>query len=341
MKIQIWNLKKCGFYDSLEDEEEAKFGLLPEWWGEFHSWVQNRHPKQTGTFTSSSEPYTVYCIRRGEDAAGNYGVALWNVSPSVNGRAMHLSADGVVDYVQAKIAETDEGDVAGWPTYFWLMPGESAIASLIPDALRGSGIAHARKYFRNYLKFRSSYWRDGGFNQRGFDDPLPLVPRFETEPFRKPGTITEIANEWENISKFVTESTYEPPNANQDGSLLRRVRSWLPPQVENSHMEEKTRKPRSVKIEVPWRPASREAVVDAIRSWNDRVFDDNNWAGVVTNKGLRRFDEMLCRDHVELSAELDADPRWDKETMEHIWEQVKPKARSLINQARSNTDAQE
>lgn len=50
---------------------------------------------------------------------------------------------------------------------------------------------------------------------------------------------------------------------------------------------------------------------------------------------------MLCRDYMDLSAELDEDPRWDKETMERIWEEARPKVHSLINQVRRNIDAQE
>lgn len=341
MKIQLYEITKCGFYESWADDAELKFGTLPEWWGEFFSWVNNKDYKETSTFTSNNEPNTVYCIGRADDVSGNYGVALWNRSTSWDGAALHLPPAGRVDNIQAEVADVEDGATAGWPSYFWFMPDLYVIVALIPEGFRGSGIPHARKYFAEYLKTRSGYCRPGGFNERGFPDPLPYIPRFETTAPRRPGQLEEIAGQWDQITKYVTKTTFEAPPTQQRSSLQRGITGWLPNVVGGSHMESRTRKPRSFKVEADWRPESRDAVVETIRSWDDHGYDDNNWAGVIINNRLYRFDKMTCREPVELSDTLDADPRWDTETLVRIWQDARPKATSLINQVRRSSVVQD
>ena len=231
----------------------------------------------------------------------------------------------------------EEGSTAGWPTYFWLMPNEAIIAALIPEGFRGSGIPHARKYFGEYLKVRSGYCRPGGYNRPGSHEPLPLVPRFETNLARTPGRLDEIANKWEDIRKYVTRTSYEPPRASaaQTSDIQSSIRSWLPESVRRTHVESKRRKPRTFDLEADWRPNSRDAVVQVIRAWDDEISDDNYWAGVRDKDGrLYRFDNMICREPIAIAGELDTDPRWDTETLLRAWEEARLQAHSLISQLR-------
>lgn len=343
MKLQLYEITKCGFYESYDDEGPARFGHLSDWWGEFSSWAGGKDYKQTGTFNDTHEPHTVYCIVRANDGNGNYGVALWNVSPGLNGRAFHLPPSGLVDSIQAAAAPVEEGSTAGWPTYFWIMPGENVIAALIPNGFRGSGIPHARKYFYEYLKTRSGYRRENEcFNDYGHDKPLPLLPKFETSSLKRAGQVEEIADRWREINKYVTNTSFEPPHQGQDSQLQQGIRSLIPRAVGSYHDESRGRKKeRAFRLEADWKPDSREAVVDLIGSWDDRVMDDNNWAGVRLKDGrLYRFDEMECREPVELAAELDVNPNWDRDTMMSIWEEARVAAQSLLSQARRTPDQQ-
>lgn len=243
MKLQLYEITKCGFYESYDDEGPARFGHLPDWWGEFSSWAGGKDYKQTGTFNDTHEPYTVYCIVRADDGNGNYGVVLWNVSPGLNGRAFHLPPSGLVDSIHAAPAPVEEGSTAGWPTYFWIMPGENVIAALIPKGFRGSGIPHARKYFYEYLRARSGYRRGNEcFNDYGHDEPLPLLPKFETSSLKRAGQVEEIADRWREINKYVTNTSFEPPHQGQDSQLQQNIRSLIPRAVGSYHDESRGRK---------------------------------------------------------------------------------------------------
>lgn len=344
MKVQIYELIKCGFYESYTDDKELEppiFGSLPEWWGEFSGWVEGADYKETSTFYRQREPERVYCIGRTTDAAGNYGVALWNVAPSVNGRAMHLPPFGEVDDVQAKVAEVTEGSTAGWPSYFWLMPNESIIVGLIPSSLQGTGIPHARDYFYKYLKERSGYYKGGGYNRVGLSMPEAFVPRFLTRALRRPGDVEEISEKWREIRKYVSNTSFEPPTMSTRSHERESIASWLPMKVRNSHQENHSRnRVRTYRFEADWRPESKEAVEEVFSYWEDQGYDDNNWAGVKTKDGrLYRFDEMICKEPINVELEIDSDPRWSVETLESVWQKAKPSVTALLDQVRRSRNS--
>lgn len=341
MKIQLFELTKCGFYEAYTDDKDPEipsFGQTSEWWEEFSNWVGGADYKQTSTFSRSHEPERVYCIGRTTDSIDNYGVALWNVAPSMNGRAFHLPPSGLVDDVQPDVADVEEGSTAGWPSYFWLMPAESVMVGLIPSSLRGSGIPHAREYFYRYLKERSGYCRPEGYNRPGFSTSEPFVPRFVTRSLRRAGEVEEIASKWNQIRKYVSNTSFDPPSIESMSNSESRLRSWIPDKVKRSHLQDSSRKKeRTYRLEADWIPESKEAVQEVFSSWEDYGFDDNNWAGVRTKDGkLYRFDEMICREPLEIESQLDRDPRWDVETLERIWSLARPSVQELLHRTRNS-----
>jgi hypothetical protein len=245
MKIQLFELTKCGFYDAYTDDTDPEpplFGDISEWWAEFSSWVGGSDYKQTSTFLRRQEPERVYCIGRTTDDENNYGVALWNVAPNMDGRGFHLPPSGLVDTVQPDIADVEEGSTVGWPSYFWFMPNDSIMVGLIPSSLRGSGIPHAREYFYRYLKERSGYRHGDGYVRPGFSAPEYLAPRFVTRARRRSGEIEEIADKYEQIRKYVSNTSFEPPAVETQSRPERRLRDLLPGGVRRHHVESSSRK---------------------------------------------------------------------------------------------------
>ena len=324
MKLQMYELTKCGFYESLADDEDPQYGSLLEWWNDFANWVRGRDYKQTGTFTDAREPNTVYCTRCTSDNDGNFGVALWNVAPSWEGRALHMPPSGPVNAVEAQVSNVVAGSAAGWPTYFWMLPRPLLIISLIPEGFRGSGVPHFRKYFREYLNTRSR------FASVASDDGLSA--RFETKALRRLGQRTEIADKWPQVRKYVTNTTFEPPEA--PGPTWReRFTNAMIPQTVGYSRESGARKPRTSRLEIDWKPESRNDLLEVIEAWDDRGYDDNNWAGVKTADGrLYRFDDNLAREPVEVAEEVDRDPRWSRETLDQVWSSCKGQVMVLADQ---------
>lgn len=330
-KVQIYELAKCGFYESLVDTEDCQYGSLPEWWGEFAGWVSSRDYKYTGTFTDAKEPNTIYCTRSTSDGEGNFGIALWNVAPSWEGRALHMPPSGLVNDVEVEVSSAAAGSSAGWPTYFWIMQRELLVVALIPEGFRGSGIPHFRKYFQEYLNTRSS------LKNRAHSEGLSA--RVETTALRRPGQRTEIADRWRQVRKYVTNTTFEPPDA--PGPTWREyfTRAIIPEPVGMSREDSRRGKPRTSRLEIDWKPDGRNDLLEVIEAWDDRGYDDNNWAGVKTADGrLHRFDDNLCREPVEVMEEIDRDPRWSKETLDQVWVYSKEQVRVLADQLRRQNE---
>ena len=343
MKIQLYEITKCGFYRTKEEEAAAEFGQLTEWWGEFAAWVSEREYKRTNTFSRAIAPHKVYCTGQVDDGRGNFGVALWNETPSSDGRLFYLPASGLVNDVQVRSASVGTGSTAGWPSYFWLLPTASVVAAVIPEGFRGSGIPHARMYFQEYLENFSGYVRRMtsssdpnryvivGYNRLGVEVPIPSVePRFETRPLRRPRQLNEVADRWRDIRKYVINSTVHSSNPTHDPFLERAVEAL----VRDSDQGSSGGHTRSFRLERDWRPPSREEVVRVIRGWDDAGYDDNNWAGVKLKGENRiyRFDEMVCRESVQTNANLDADPPWSIDDLVNVWEDAREKAVQLLRQ---------
>ena len=94
MDIHIYRLTKCGFYP--RGKEEAKFGSIEEWWGQFTEWVAAKEDVSlTATFDRPEEvPRRLYCADTASDGMGNFGVALWNESPMYRSNVAYLMSSG-------------------------------------------------------------------------------------------------------------------------------------------------------------------------------------------------------------------------------------------------------
>ncbi len=344
MKIHLYQITRCGFYEYGGDEETCRFGHLSEWWEEFAEWVASREYKLTNTFSRAIAPHRVYCTGQVQDGRGNVGVALWNETPSADGRLFYLPPSGLVNDVQVQSASVGRGSTAGWPSYFWIMPAASVIAAIIPKGFRGSGIPHARMYFQEYLETVSGYvrrevsptdpseYRILGYNLPGQTEPIPnLVARFETATVKRPGGLEEVADRWQDIRKYVVNSSVDSPNPTHDPFLKRAVEAL----VKNRAEYPERGYSRTFRVERDWSPPSREEVVGVIRGWQEGEFEDNNWAGVKLRGEDRiyRFDEMVCRESVQTSAKLDAEPPWSVRDLMAVWEGSRDKAEQLLRQA--------
>lgn len=342
--MELNEITKCGFYRAGEDDEAGpEFGHLHEWWSRFSEWVSGGDYSRTSTFTRSRVPHSVYCTGQVEDGRGNSGVALWNETPSTQGGLLYLPASGNVNGVQVGVASVGGGSRAGWPSYFWFLPDISIIAALIPEGFRGSAIPYARLYFQEYLKKHSEYarrevssenpdeYRILGYNRIGVEAPLTgLEPKFETRPLRRKGSLEEVADRWREIRKYVINSSvsYQGPSPQPLRSLIESLMGGAPSDSRNEHK-------RSFRLELDWNPPSREDVVEVIRGWEEAGYDDNNWAGVrLKNEGrIYRFDEMVCRESIEVNSKLDANPPWGVDDLANVWEGTRATAEQLLRRA--------
>ncbi|QKY70291.1 hypothetical protein [Lentibacillus sp. CBA3610] len=161
MIIYPYKIEECGFYK--RGEKKPEFGEPSHLIRDFLKWLHSKTSiLSTATFDSSEDNIRrVFCIETvSDEKEESYGVVLWNEIPQHEEGVSFIPLKSKIGNVKASTIETSEESIPGWPTYLWFVPKKSLVVSLVPDNMRGfrsSGIKQARKYFENFLYYKSSY----------------------------------------------------------------------------------------------------------------------------------------------------------------------------------------
>lgn len=356
MDIHVYKLSECGFYARGKDVPE--FGFVSEWLTEFSDWVASKGDVSiTNTFDHpDGVPRRVYCADTVWDERGDFGVALWNESPTHRRGIAYLPSDGQVGEVRAQTTRLSSGSIAGWPTYLWFMPERSVVVCLSPEnfgGYRGSGIAQAREYFRRYLEGCSSYAHPlpleedaeehhdkvYGYRKSEAHEPDPrLKPKFTTTPLYGPGPLGEILQRWTEIRKVIKSYTVTsslPQNVGRMERVLDVIMADGNQDAEFSRDQHSDR--RRLRVESDWRPRSRREVELEIEEWEREAVADNYWVGVYfegDNK-IRRFDKQQGRRQTSLEGSFAEEPLWRGEDLVRAWSAARGEVEDLLR-ARNN-----
>lgn len=323
MDIHIYELNRCGFYDSNDTSE--KFGRVHDWWGEFQQWVNNKQEiGLTNTYNDPKDlPSRVFCWGTVNDSQGNLGVILWNEAPNYLRDVAYVDAMGEPGHDTARTTDLPPNVIPGWPTYVWFMPSRDFVISLSPDhygAIRSSGMRQATKYFRHYLKLCSGYRHvhhistsGGGTEEKivGYSDygvstpDNTVVPRVDATPASGNGPLDEIRRRRREINKIVKNYSLNRIIPSQN-SLFNRITNRI---VENMSGEQSSggipeTDSRRVRIEYSYTPTQEELEAE-IRNWEIQNLADNSsaedaFAGTYSvgvyfsgDSQIRRFDKPI------------------------------------------------
>lgn len=223
------------------DREAAEFGSLSWVLRDLSRWVDGKAMRDTKTFEQGAESDvpTAYCLDiAGPSRHGNYLVTTWNEVPMADGGVATAGGDSRVGALDVSIAEINPGDIPGYPTYFYCVPGKELVATIRPDGRRHNGHAGFDRYLQSYMTFFSSATvyseendqdDDADLRPIGYKDPddrraepVKLVPVFRTKIRRLLGQIEYLRDNRERIRKLVRRDHLKMLDRH-DRSLLEKL----------------------------------------------------------------------------------------------------------------------
>ncbi|RTY33549.1 hypothetical protein EKD00_09270 [Chlorobium phaeovibrioides] len=155
MKIELHKITECGFYE--RGVSVPLYGQISEWLPAFSRWV---HGRASIVGTKLSDEQEVYCAGCVPSASGA-GLKLWNGNPSTDSGVAYISMGESPDgMVSASEQELPNNSIAGWPSFFWILPDSDLIVTLQHTGRirnRSTAMPQFRDYLSAYLKTASPY----------------------------------------------------------------------------------------------------------------------------------------------------------------------------------------
>lgn len=224
-KITFFEIKSCGYY-SPGPKTKLQFGDIASTLADLHSWSSGKDIGQTKTFEPSPEhdslPVYLYDIRSHKM---DWLLTVWNQTPATDNKVASVMANGRVGSASVKMNVVAPGSIPGFATYFWFIPERNVFANL---RFQHNTVGHApmRSYLRGFLERSSQHVvYDTAPQAAGVDlgilgyrkshsDPIQggVQPRFNSQPFKKPGEMRFISSNYRNISKVKRRITLELHN---------------------------------------------------------------------------------------------------------------------------------
>lgn len=88
-----------------------------------------------------------------------------------------------------------------------------------------------------------------------------------------------------------------------------------------------------MRVEMDWKPSSKEEVRQVIDEWMQDAHGVQNWAGVKfegSDQRQYRFDKAKCIGDIELGGDLEPETTWREEELKRAWEQARSAVKSLV-----------
>src|SRR4051812_43808027 len=132
-KISFYQVNRCGYY--ADDGAAPAYGALGPILADLARWVTrgNRPLVETRTFEvpEDSDILPVYCHNiRTERAHADFLITTWNATPDADGKTPSVSANQPVGRARVYLNRVRRDTIAGFPTYFWLIPARNLLATV-------------------------------------------------------------------------------------------------------------------------------------------------------------------------------------------------------------------
>jgi hypothetical protein len=222
-RVTFYSIERFGYYK--RGCEEPEFGDVKEILDDLKEWAFNPGMKlgQTCTYEVSGDSekvsYRTFCFNLVKDAGSNtYLLTTWNESPSSKGRIASVKELDPVGNAEVNLTEIPEDYIPGYATYFWLVPGKDAFATL-QFQHNFNGRRNLEAYLKGYLaKFskhvvtKSATINNSidilGYRRTGDDSAQDDVyPQFDSKWFKQAGQHNFIRSNWNKIRQIIRKDT--------------------------------------------------------------------------------------------------------------------------------------
>lgn len=237
--INFYRIAKCGYY--CRGGPDAEFGDPTAALSELHRWITTNPPtvRETQTFNAAGDgsilPVYCYGIQRAVNGR-DYLLTTWNETDSANGQFAGLHTDQAAGNADVDATRIPAGTIAGFPTYFWLIPDQRLLATIRFEN-RLNGRQGLDLYVRGFLE-RFSCWartenaqprspnvRIVGYARAPDGEPEKLRPDFQSAPIRKQGEIDLIRADRDRIRKIIRTDEYQMGRTEPQNLLRTALRA--------------------------------------------------------------------------------------------------------------------
>lgn len=279
-EFHVYEIKKCGIYVNREPEK-PKYLSIEKVIRELKIWaIDSDKPLiETSTYQASNSLPESFCFGM-EEYSGNFLLALWNKVPHNKSGISKVSASSPVKKAKAGEVKIKGDEIAGYPSYFWILPKESLIIALKLDN-RTLGLAQARYYIYNFINHYSSHVvnrMESGEELYGLGDtPAPTSGKdgrfpnpklrgdFTIHAKRLPGKIDEILKNADNITKLIKNISVYSSLSDSSATTIESITKWF------NNVEPV--KKRDIKIEMPVDISEKE-IQHFVDLWEENNYSD-------------------------------------------------------------------
>lgn len=287
--VTFYKVEKCGFYKYRGKTPE--FGNLAEFFNELIAWTKGKGfllTKLQNVDDHSDLP--VYVLDAVQGSTGDFVLTLWNGLSDGDDDAVASidSSHKVGQPLQVHSNPIKTGSVAGYPSYFWIIPQRGVVATV--TVRPGAGRLPMIKYINTFIATRSQYLVVGP-NKEGVKKaayaPLGgacmasnrvsnVFPRFDMKTFMKSkGDLSVIHANYDDIASTVIKADIDAATVQKKNRLLSMV-SFLEPKTSKKGQVSKRQK---IKLELGYRPSLEELQEienkfsdGGVSSWEDMGF---------------------------------------------------------------------
>lgn len=220
VKVTFYRIQACGYYP--HGAAEPAFGGIADTFEQLAQWSEGMDLSLTKLFDPDGpeQPYPVYLAGMAQ-SDGAWVFSTWNEVPAHESGVASISSNSLVGAPVVHMNEVAENSIAGYATYFWVVPARNVIAS-IRFVHNVSGQQQMRTYLERFLATESKYVLteendDGtkfisGYSPDGEPQGARTFPRFKTAAFINPGEREYILANADRIRRVIRRGRLDTHN---------------------------------------------------------------------------------------------------------------------------------
>ncbi len=158
VRIRLHAINECGYY--YRGRNYPEFGSAGLVFGDLQSWIEGKNLNRTSTYQTDEANgiYSTYCYSIRKNRYKDYLVTTWNGIADSSEIVASVAGNEPVEKAKVNLTEIPDGNIAGFATYFWILPELNRLATVqFPYSKRRNGLPEFRKYISNYMRAFSSY----------------------------------------------------------------------------------------------------------------------------------------------------------------------------------------
>lgn len=238
LKVTAFEVARCGYF--LPRKKIAEFGSLADCLSDFQTWSSGRNLEDTLTFKVDGEDVQeTYCFEMQKAAkTGNYLITTWNKVPMVEGGVPTANGSAKVGKVDVALAKVANGNIPGYPSYFYFLPGSNAVFAMRPSWQPHNGHQGLIRMMKGFLETASPYVvikppqpnaeiEVLGFRNKGDTGaPRELLAHYESSLRKLAGRIDYLKKHQSLIRKIVIRNTLNTTVATEKSlmsSMLAKI----------------------------------------------------------------------------------------------------------------------